>query len=254
MRRPIGVFDSGVGGISVLRVLRRLLPGEDFYYIGDCKNAPYGEKTPEEIDCLAHELIRPLLDAGCKALVVACNTITAVSVAKLREELDIPVIGMEPALKPAQEMRRNGQIIVLATQATLNLEKFRKLYEKYGEETVTVAGTGLADLVERGMEDSGEAEETLHALLDGPLEKKTDAIVLGCTHYPFMKKAIQRVAPGVSLIDGNLGTARQVKRILEKEGCLNAGGEGTIRLEATGDEDGRHTALMRKLLSLPEET
>lgn len=251
MRHPIGVFDSGVGGISVLRVLRKLLPHEDFIYIGDCKNAPYGDKSVEEIDLLTHQLIQPLLDAKCKALVIACNTITAVSANALRKELTMPVIGMEPALKPAQALRKDGRVLVLATKATLALDKFHRLYEKYGQDTLPIVGEGLAALVENGLMDTPQAEKLLHRLLDEPLKRHTDAIVLGCTHYPFLVKDLNKVAPGIPLVDGSLGTARQVRRLLEQAGQLETEGEGKLTLLATGDHDGVHVRLMEKLLSAP---
>lgn len=245
--RPIGVFDSGIGGISVLRNLRAALPGEDFIYYGDDANAPYGTKPEDEILRLAENDVKFLTDFGVKAIVIACNTATSAAAKTLRERMTLPIIGMEPALKPASAMRKNGVVAVLATPATLRQQKFQALMEKYGEHAISVPCAGLMEFVERG-EIKGEK-------LDGFLEEtfkpyrdtEIDAAVLGCTHYVFLKDAIARALPGVPLVDGNEGTARQLKRVLEEKGLLNDGNTGSVRLYTSGDGE-KLIPLMKTLL------
>jgi len=236
MNRPIGVFDSGLGGISVLRDAVRLLPQEHFIFCGDNRNAPYGVKTPEQIHACVMNVVEGLLRQDIKALLIACNTATAASAQLLRQQLNIPVIGMEPALKPAHENRRDGQILVLATPATLHMEKFRNLMQQYGEGAVPVEGYGIVECVESGHIEDEIMLDVLHGLMDKHLQRKTDGIVLGCTHYSFIKNALSVVAPGVPLFDGNLGTVRQLRRVLESRGLLrNEAEEGSVTLTTTGD-------------------
>ena len=236
MDRPIGVFDSGLGGISVLRDAVRLLPQEHFIFCGDNRNAPYGIKTPEQIHACVMNVVNDLLKQDIKALLIACNTATAASAKLLREQLSIPVIGMEPALKPAQESRTDGQVLVLATPATLHMEKFRGLMQLYGEGAVPVEGYGIVECVESGHIEDEEMLRVLHGLLDEHLVRKTDGIVLGCTHYSFIKNALAKVAPGVPLFDGNQGTVRQLRRVLESRGLLREEGkQGSVALTTTGD-------------------
>ena len=244
---PVGVFDSGIGGISALIAMRRLLPGETFIYYGDTKNAPYGTKGTDEVIRLVRDVVRRLTDQRIKALVIACNTATGAAAATLRRELEIPVIGMEPALKPASEIRGNGSILVLATPLTLHQEKFDRLMEKYGEGAVRVPCVGLMELVEN--EDFRGAETYLENLFAGYDMAQVDAIVLGCTHYVFLKDMIRRMVPGrVVITEGSDGTARQLKRILQRNNLLNEGGEGRIVFQTSGTE--RDLALMRKLMAV----
>lgn len=237
MRRPIGIFDSGLGGISVLKEAVHLMPNEHFIFYGDNENAPYGTKTQEQIDACVQNVVAQLLQRDVKALLIACNTATAASAKRLRSELTIPVVGMEPALKPAHELRHGGQILVLATPATLHMDKFLHLMELYGEGAVPVEGFGIVECVEAGQVRGDRILSVLHGLLDGHLQRKTDAIVLGCTHYPLIREALAQVAPGIPLIDGNLGTVRQLRRVLERDGMLCPPGEpGGFELHSTGDE------------------
>ncbi len=242
---PVGVFDSGVGGISALREMRRVLPSETFIYYGDIRNAPYGTKSTEEVIGCARAVVRELLDQRIKALVIACNTATGAAAATLRRELTIPVIGMEPALKPASELRRDGKILVLATPLTLHQEKFERLMEKYGEGAIPVPCTGLMELVEN--EDTAGAAEYLDNLFSGYDMQKVDAIVLGCTHYVFLKDMIREIIPERTVItEGSEGTARQLKRVLQRNNLIRENGDGDVILETSGSE--RDLALMRKLL------
>ena len=244
-RNPIGVFDSGVGGISTLQDMIRELPKERFIYYGDMANAPYGTKTTEEVISCVREVVDRLTEQKIKALVIACNTATGAAAATLRQELSIPVIGMEPALKPASEIRKNGNVLVLATPLTLQQEKFVNLMQRYGEGAVKVPCPGLMELVEQ---DDGEgALRYLKELFAGFRMDEVDAVVLGCTHYVFLKEMIRDLLPAqVAITDGNAGTARQLRRILEREGLLNDEGPGSVELETSGTE--KDLKLMRRLL------
>ena len=233
---PVGIFDSGVGGISALLAMRRLLPGEDFIYYGDTRNAPYGTKTTAEVIACVRGVVDELLRKRIKALVIACNTATGAAAAVLRRELEIPVIGMEPALKPASELRKNGKILVLATPLTLHMEKFDRLMEKYGEGAERVPCSGLMELVEN--EDMIASEAYLRRLFSRYDLERVDAVVLGCTHYVFLKNMIRRMIPERTLItDGNAGTARQLRRVLEAKGLLREGKAGSVRMETSGDPE-----------------
>lgn len=234
--RPIGVFDSGLGGVSVLRNMARLLPNEDFIYYGDDKNAPYGTKPEEEILRLAVKDAEFLLSHGVKAIVIACNTATSAAAMHLRQTLSIPVIGMEPALKPASMERKNGYVGVLATPATLRQKKFSLLMEKYGEHALSIPCPGLMEYAEKGIYEGEEIDQFLNSLLEPFRSLPIDCAVLGCTHYVFLKSAIQKALPNVTLFDGNEGTARQLKRVLEERGWLKESSGGSVKMYTSGDE------------------
>ena len=222
---PIAVFDSGMGGISVLKELVLALPNENFIYFGDTANAPYGTKSAEKVREMTFSVYEKLKAEGIKAFVIACNTATSVAVASLREKYpeDI-IIGVEPALKPAVNCRENPTVAVLATPLTLKEEKFAHVLEKFGVDArvIPFACPGLVEFVERG-EVSGE---NLHAFLEellSPLkEEKLDAVVLGCTHYPLVKEEISSVlGENVQIFDGSVGTALNTRRRLEENGLLS---------------------------------
>ena len=230
---PIGVFDSGVGGIGTLAALRHELPQERFLFYGDTANAPYGTKSREEVMGCINRIMEHLLAQDVKAVVIACNTATAVAAAELRAKYTLPIIGIEPALKPAHEIRRDGSILVLATPMTLKLEKFRALYERYGEGAIPLPCPGLMELVEREADD--EARRYLLELFSPYDLTKVDAVVLGCTHYVFLRQVLKDILPDtVSVLDGNAGTARQLRRVLTANDLL-ADGQGSITLETSGD-------------------
>ncbi len=245
-RRPVGVFDSGVGGIGTLAALRRELPKESFLFYGDTANAPYGTKSREECMACVERVMAHLLDSGVKAVVIACNTATAVAAADLRARHSLPIIGIEPALKPAHEMRRSGSILVLATPMTLRLEKFRALYERYGEGAVPLPCPGLMELVETEAHD--QARRYLTELF-APFDlTQVDAVVLGCTHYVFLRPILRKLLPPtVAVLDGNEGTARQLRRVLTANDLLSDG-PGGVQLETSGDP-GRVIPLMARLLT-----
>lgn len=247
MNDLIGFFDSGVGGVSVLHTARRILPNEHFLYYGDNGHAPYGPKPLEEIRRLSAESVGVLLDRGVKAVVIACNTATSAYAEILRAELKLPVIGMEPALKPAQEARHGGEILVLATQATLTLPKFQRLMKRYGDHVIPVVGRGLVELVEAGKADSPETEAALRELLGKYVGRSIDSVVLGCTHYPFLAGAIQRMFPEAELFDGRTGTCMRLKHLLEAGGLRSKGTEGSVEFLTSGDAS--TIALMRRLMA-----
>lgn len=252
VRRPIGVFDSGVGGLSVLAELRAVLPEEDFVFFGDNGNAPYGEREEGEIVTLTLRAVDILLARGVKALVLACNTATSAAAATLRARLAMPVVGMEPALKPAQALRRGGQILVMATPATLRLPKFGGLMTNYGEGAIPVPVQGLVELIQQGEVSGERIESRIGQILRPYRGRPVDAIVLGCTHYIFAREAIARVAgPDVALVDGNRGTALQLRRLLARDGLLEQGGGGVVLL--TSGDEAEHLPIMKNLLALSEK-
>lgn len=248
---PIGVFDSGVGGISVLRTARVLLPGEDFLYYGDTGNAPYGTKPPDIVKGFVVHIAERLINKGAKAILIACNTATSVAAETLRATVKIPVIGMEPALKPAA-LLRHGRILVLATPVTLRLPKFQRLMEQYGEGAVPVPCPGLMEFVERGEWEGEDLRNHLKGLLSPYKDESVDAVVLGCTHYIFLRQMIESLfPPKTAVLDGNIGTVRQLKRRLSEEGLLRQREDGgQVLLETSGEPD-IMLPRMKMLLNLP---
>ena len=245
---PIGVFDSGVGGISTLREMVRDLPEERFIYYGDMAHAPYGTKTTEEVTECVRNVVGYLAARNIKALVIACNTATGAAAATLRSELTIPVVGMEPALKPASKARKDGSVLVLATPLTLQQEKFENLMKQYGEGAVKVPCPGLMEIVEA--DDGAAALHYLQELCSRFDVDRVDAVVLGCTHYVFLRDMIRDLLPDrIAITDGNAGTARQLRRVLAERNLLNDAGPGSVELETSGTE--RDLELMKKLLRNP---
>ncbi len=244
----IAVFDSGVGGISVLRHLVRVLPEERFLYFGDSANAPYGTKTKEQVRDLTFEAAQMLMERGIKALVVACNTATSAAITELRSACpDLIIIGIEPALKLAADSFPGGKLAVMATPMTLREEKFAKLMERFQKscEIYKIPAPGLVELIESGKADSEEAEALLRELF-APYPR-LDALVLGCTHYPFAAPSISRVlGENVALLDGGDGTARETKRRLAQAGLLRQG-QGSVTME-NSKHDPRLLELSMQLL------
>lgn len=224
-RKPIGVFDSGVGGVSVLRELVKLMPGEDYLYFGDSANAPYGTKQLEQVKRMTIKNIEYLLEQGAKSIVVACNTATSAAVADLRKMYpELPLVGIEPAIKPATEQNPGGRIVVMATPMTLRQEKFQRLMKRYEDQAriVPLPCPGLMEYVERGDLDGEDLRKYLTELLWSVNDEPIDAVVLGCTHYPFAKPMIRQVVgENVKIYDGGPGTAREMKRRLQEAGIIN---------------------------------
>lgn len=236
---PIGVFDSGVGGISVLRELVRLLPDEKFLYFGDSANAPYGDRPTEQVRNLTLRAAEQFVARGVKALVVACNTATSAAISLLRQTYpELIVIGIEPALKLAVDRFPQGRIGVMATQVTLREEKFAHQLERFPEAAVSlIPAPGLVELIERGLTESEQLTRLLQMLLS-PYVGKLDALVLGCTHYPFVAEQIGKIlGPETVLLDGGEGTARQTRRCLEAADLLG-NGPGSVQIENSSQDRG----------------
>ena len=235
---PVGVFDSGVGGLSVLQALRRELPNEHFMYVGDSGCAPYGDRSPQFVIDRAHSITEFLVQNGAKAVVIACNTATGVAAEPLRARFDIPIVAIEPAVKPAASRTRSRVVGVLATSGTLSSPNVSKLLASYGSdvEFVIQPCPGLADRVENGELASDATRALVKRYVAPVVGKGADVIVLGCTHYPFLRALIQEEAgPGVDIIDPAAPVARELRRRLESAGLLNGGPDpGTERFWTTG--------------------
>ena len=242
MKDFIGVMDSGVGGLSVLREMIRLMPQEDFLFFGDSANAPYGTKSTDEVKALVLQHVRNFLEAGAKAIAIACNTATSAAVKDLRELYpSVPLVGIEPALKPAVIENPGGRVLVMATPMTIREKKFHDLLSRYGDraEVIPLACPGLMEYVEAGKADTDEVRQFLQELLadclEDPVTKRPlSAIVLGCTHYPFVAGSLREIVgdePGI--YDGSEGTARELKRRLREAGLLKAdtGERGEVVIE-----------------------
>ncbi|MGZ5043375.1 MAG: glutamate racemase [Methylobacter sp.] len=220
---PIGVFDSGVGGLSVLREIRRALPSEDLLYVADSAYAPYGDKSQQFIEARSIAITEFLISRQAKAIVVACNTATGAAVATLRSKFLMPIIAMEPAVKPAVETSQSGVIGVMATSRTLVSDNFVKLFARYGEHAKILgqACPGLVEQVEAGDLSGAKTRLLLEGYVLPMLEQGADTIVLGCTHYPFLAPLIREIAgPNVAVIDSAAAVARQLQRRLEVAGLL----------------------------------
>jgi glutamate racemase len=232
-------MDSGVGGISVLRELIDLMPEENYIYLGDSLNAPYGTKSDDAVMRLSLAHAERLFGLGAKALVVACNTATSVAIGRLREVYpDRPIIGVEPALRPA--MKQGGRVLVMATPMTLRREKFHRLLEVCGggDEVITLPCAGLVEIIERGVLDGDELSAYLKKLFAPLGNKPFNSVVLGCTHYPFIRRAVAqalaKTSGSVTIYDGGKGTAAETKRRLEKAGLKRtATKKGTVELVNT---------------------
>lgn len=233
----IGVFDSGVGGISILRGLVRELPCERFVYYGDSANAPYGEKTPAQVLGLSRAIVDDMMGAGCKAIVIACNTATSAAASALREEYpQVPIVGVEPALKPAVLAQTHGRVLVMATPMTVRLEKFQRLMDTWGRKAQVdaVPCGGLAARIEQGNLQAPDVVELVRDLV-GDFAGRVDGVVLGCTHYPFIKAQIQEVLGDVAFYESAQGTARQLRRRLVRRGLLSEGEGGGVTFLSSKD-------------------
>ncbi len=238
---PIGVFDSGVGGLSVLRHIHEMLPREDLIYLADAAYAPYGGRSGDEITARARVVCGWLVEQGAKAIVVACNTATVVAVASLRAEFDIPIVAMEPAIKPAALMTRSGAVGVLATERTLASEQFQDLVQRYanGARIVAQPCPGLVELVERGHLDPARTMPLLSRYLQPLLDEHIDVLVLGCTHYPFLLPTISHMTgSGVTIIDPAVAVTQQLRRRLASDaGMAPHSGAGVLRFFTSGVPD-----------------
>lgn len=230
-QNPIGVFDSGAGGISVLKELVRLMPDENYIYYGDSLNAPYGIRPTDQVRQLTIGCIDALAEMGIKEAVIACNTATSAAIRELRVRYpEIPMIGLEPALKPASLNADGGKVLIMATKLTLREEKLHALMDKYSDkaEIILLPCSELVEFVERGETDSEELNKYLSEIL-APYVGKVSGIVMGCTHFPLAGEAIKKAAPNIRLYDGGRGAAMQAQRLLEKNGLLTDSKGGNIK-------------------------
>lgn len=244
----IGIFDSGIGGLSVFREIRKLLPEQGYIYYSDSAHCPYGEKSKEYIIDRARSITRRLMEMGVEIVVVACNTATAAAISTLRKEFPIRFIGMEPAIKPAAALTKTGVVGVLATAGTLKAEKYLDTREKWAQSITVVehTGEGFVELVEKGQTSGAEAEAVVQNSLVPLLEAGADTIVLGCTHYPFLADTIKKVAAAhgadgnsFHLIDPAPAVARHLLEVMEAEGIQTASPDGfSMELLCSGDRKG----------------
>lgn len=250
--RPIGVFDSGMGGISVLADLVEWMPNERFIYFGDTANAPYGVKSKKEVGDLAMEACAYLADRGVKAIVVACNTATSAAIGDLRKAFALPVVGMEPALKVAVDSRPEGRILVMATPMTLKERKFKTLMERFSEQCriETLPAPELVDLVESGVCQGEAAETAIRACLEKADPETVSTLVLGCTHFVFLEEALGRLFPWMRIVHGNKGTARHLMNLLTGRGLLNPQSLDEVSVDlCSSSEDPRVIERFKALLS-----
>lgn len=238
---PIGVFDSGVGGLSVTSEIRRLLPMEDIIYYADSAFCPYGNKDPEVIRQRELAILNFLLSRGAKLIVVACNTASSTGLEELRKISPVPIVGMEPAVKPAVAATRNGKIGVLATCVTISGDRFASLVNRYAENTrvITQPCPGLVERVEQGKIDEPETKNLLMTFLKPILDQGADTVVLGCTHYPYLRPLVEQLAgPDVAVIDTGLAVAKQVNRVLNENNLSNKGNRfGTEHFFTSGSQE-----------------
>ncbi len=222
---PIGLFDSGIGGTSIWKEIHDLLPNESTIYLADSKNAPYGQRSKEEIIQLSIKNTEFLLNKNCKIIVVACNTATTNAIKELRAKYDVPFIGIEPAIKPAALNSQTQTIGILATQGTLNSELFSQNVQKFqNTRIIEQIGHGLVPLIENGELNSPQMDKLLHEYLKPMIEANIDYLVLGCSHYPYLIPQIKKILPeNVKIIDSGEAVARQTKNVLMEKTGLNAG-------------------------------
>lgn len=220
---PIGLFDSGIGGTSIWREINELLPNENTIYLADSKNAPYGQKSKEEIIALSIKNTEFLLEQNCKIIVVACNTATTNAIKELRAKYKVPFIGIEPAIKPAALNSKTHTIGILATKGTLNSELFHETSRKFQDiKIIEQIGYNLVPLIENGEINSAEMNSLLHQYLKPMVEANIDYLVLGCSHYPYLIPQIKKILPKrIKIIDSGEAVARQTKKVLEENNTLN---------------------------------
>jgi glutamate racemase len=242
----IGLFDSGIGGTSIWKEINNLLPNENTIYLADSKNAPYGKKSKEEIIQLCFKNVDYLIQKKCKIIVVACNTATTNAIKEIREKYDIPIIGIEPALKPAANQTETQTIGILATKGTLNSELFNRQVESFSHiNIIEQIGHGLVELIESGQIQSPEMTTLLNSYLQPMIEADIDYLVLGCSHYPYLIPAIQKIIPAhIKIIDSGEAVARQTKAILEINNLLNKSKTGSKHIFYTNDD----ATVLKKIL------
>ncbi len=237
---PVGIFDSGVGGLSVARDIHRLQPHEALLYFADAAFCPYGGRPAGLILERASKIGHFLASSGCKLIVVACNTASAAALELLREQLPLPIVGLEPALKPAAELTRKRRVAVLATEATLAAERFDRLIQRFaaGVHLEELACPGFVEAVERGATDAPELAAVVGPVAERLRAADVDVVVLGCTHYPFLAGALRRsLGPEMIILDSGEAVARQTQRVLEEASLLATAGTGELQLATSGDAE-----------------
>lgn len=240
MRATVGIFDSGVGGLSVAEALHRLCPALPIHYLADSAYFPYGDRTAAEIQERTVLMVRRLVDEGANVIVIACNTASSAGLERVRAEFDVPIIGMEPPVKPAVEQSRSRRVLVLATAGTISGQRLARLTERHSAdaEVVTIPMPGLADLVEGGEIDGPRVEAMLRHALEEPVAGGADQVALGCTHYAFLRPVLRRILPAhVELVDASDPVARRTLHVIEQAGLEvdRAGAEVEALCYATGD-------------------
>ncbi len=227
-QNPIGIFDSGLGGLTIYNEIHKLLPLENIIYLADSKNAPYGGKPKEQIIEISVKNTEFLLKNNCKLIVVACNTASTNAVKYLREHYEVPIIRVQPAIKPAALNSKTKVVGMLATKGTLESELLFETAQRFasGVKVVERVGEGLVDLIENGKMESPEMTQLLKKYVEPMLDHNIDQLVLGCTHYPFLTEQIREITgEGVQIVDSGEAIARQTRVILDQEGLLNEGSE-----------------------------
>lgn len=234
---PIGLFDSGIGGTSIWSEVHQLMPNEDTVYLADTKNAPYGQRSKDEIIALSMKNTEFLLEQNAKIVVVACNTATTNAIKELRAKYDVPFIGIEPAIKPAANNSRTQTIGILATKGTLSSELFNKALEIYQDtHIIEQVGHGLVQLIEDGQINSAEMDRLLHTYLEPMVEANIDYLVLGCSHYPYLLPQIQKILPPhIKIIDSGEAVAKQTYNIIKEKVGFNSGNGGTATFYTNSD-------------------
>jgi glutamate racemase len=254
-RQPVGIFDSGVGGLSVAREIRRALPAENLLYVADTAYCPYGDRPVDEVRERALAVGRHLEAAGAKVVIVACNTATGAALESLREALTVPVIGLEPAVKTGAARTRNRRVGVMATASTLRSERFARLVLAHGDgvEVLAQPCPGLVDLIEQGHLDGDVLAARVEELTQPLRDAQVDTVVLGCTHYPFVAEALRRaLGPGVEIVDSGPAIARRLQQVLQDGGLAVATGPGSLRVRTTG-EPGAVQPVVDRLWGAPVE-
>ena len=236
---PIGMFDSGVGGIGTLREVVRAMPNERFIFFGDTANAPYGVKPREKVQELSINIVENMKKRGVKAVVIACNTATSASEAELLKRYDFPIIGIEPALEAAQKVRsKDGVILSIATPGTIAGERYQKLARKFGEGVHSIPCPGLMEFVERCEFDSPALQAYFDERFAPYAGEKVDAITLGCTHYVFLKKALHKRYPDAALLEGNGKVIERLRQaLIERDALAPDDQEGSVELNSSGGEE-----------------
>ncbi|MCB0568553.1 MAG: glutamate racemase [Phaeodactylibacter sp.] len=256
--QPIGIFDSGIGGLSVAYAILHQLPAELLLYFGDTAHIPYGTKPASTIRRYSENICRFLLDQGCKLIVVACNTASAAALNHLRHLWpDVPIVGMEPAVKPGALATRTGKVGVLATAGTFKSQRYASLMHRFAKEVELLENPclGLVERIEAGQLDGPETEQLLRSIINPMLAAGADAFVLGCTHYPFVQPLIEKIAgPDIAIINPAPAVARQVERLLHESGQLSMEPLPHHRFFISGkDEDGHFKRMAKTLLGFSPE-